>query len=317
MITPQEEKDILTFWETEKVFEARRAKNTGGPRWSFLDGPITANNPMGVHHAWGRTLKDLYQRYKALRGFDQRFQNGFDCQGLWVEVEVEKALGFNSKRDIEAYGLDKFSAANRQRVEKFAALQTEQSKRLGQWMDWEHSYFTMSERNNEFIWKFLQVCQQKGWLSQGEDAVPWCPRCGTAISHHELSDGGYAMVKHPSVYCTFPLVDEPDTALLIWTTTPWTLLANVAAAVKPTSTYVRVRNLESRIQNLGVSEKTTELILAKSRLEVIGEGWEVVDEFPGSSLVGKKYHGPFDDVVTASILNYQLPITIVWSPGTT
>jgi len=361
VLTPAEEKDILKFWAKNKVFGELQKKNQGKKRWSFLDGPITANNPMGVHHAWGRTLKDLYQRYKAMAGFEQRFQNGFDCQGLWVEVEVEKALGFNSKRDIESYGLEKFSKANRARVEKFAALQTEQSIRLGQWMDWDNSYFTMSEKNNEAIWRFLKKCHENGWLYKGEDAVPWCPRCGTAISQHELSDGGYAMLKHPSVYVTFPLIEEgaeatleskepkrsfsqPEkskklrfgiqqsfasgstlggetlpTALLVWTTTPWTLLANVAAAVKSDVTYVKVRRAEKGSSPLGsnnmvrqthhiyssseakrsreVPLTSNQLILAKSRLEVLGDDWEVVEEFPGSKLVGLKYRGPFDNLL--------------------
>ncbi len=351
MLTPLEEKGILKLWNENGVFDQLRKKNGGKPRWSFLDGPITANNPMGVHHAWGRTLKDLYQRYKAMAGFDQRFQNGFDCQGLWVEVEVERELGFNSKRDIESYGLEKFSKANRERVEKYASLQTEQSKRLGQWMDWDNSYYTMSEKNNEAIWRFLQKCHENGWLYKGEDAVPWCPRCGTAISHHELSDGGYAMLKHPSVYLTFPLIEEEGieaklpagycseaklpagslasgslpTALLVWTTTPWTLLANVAAAVKPNATYVKVRRVEQGGSPLGSNNMVRQahqiyssspstgsgntvlasrnpatfeqLILAKSRLEVLGDGWEVLEEFPGSKLIGLKYRGPFDDLV--------------------
>ena len=316
MVSPAEEQGIIKFWQEQNVFGELQKKNHGKPRWSFLDGPITANNPMGVHHAWGRTLKDLYQRYKAMRGFDQRFQNGFDCQGLWVEVEVEKALGFKSKRDIEAYGMEKFAIANRERVEKFAALQTEQSIRLGQWMDWEHSYFTMSERNNEFIWRFLKKCHENGWLYKGVDSVPWCPRCGTAISHHELSDGGYAMLKHPSVYVKFPLVDDPTAALLIWTTTPWTLLANVAAAVKVDATYVKVRAVQgssrlgsnSKDDNYSSSEAERsrevpkqDFILLKSRIGVLGPGWAAVEEFPGSKLVGQKYEGPFDHIEKSKV----------------
>jgi len=135
------------FWEREHVFSHLVAQNRGGPRFSFLDGPITANNPMGIHHAWGRTFKDVVQRYRALCGCEQRFQNGFDCQGLWVEVEVEKTLGFNSKREIESFGLERFSRACRERVTHFAQVQTEQSKKLGQWMDWPSSYFTMSDPN--------------------------------------------------------------------------------------------------------------------------------------------------------------------------
>ena len=133
------EPEILKFWEDKQIFNKLRKKNKNKKPFSFIDGPITANNPMGVHHAWGRTYKDLYQRFKALQGYDQRFQNGFDCQGLWLEVETEKDLNFNSKKDIEKFGLVNFSKACKKRVEKFSKIQTEQSIKLGQWMDWDNS----------------------------------------------------------------------------------------------------------------------------------------------------------------------------------
>src|SRR3984957_27909 len=134
---PALERSILKFWDENGIFEKRRALNSGKPKWSFLDGPITANNPMGVHHAWGRTYKDVFQRYFAMTGHDERYQNGFDCQGLWVEVEVERELKMGAKAAIEAYGIDKFVNACKQRVLQFAARQTEQSIRLGYWMDWD------------------------------------------------------------------------------------------------------------------------------------------------------------------------------------
>src|SRR3954466_5062571 len=137
---PALERRILERWAQEGTFDALRQKNAGGPRFSFIDGPITANNSMGVHHAWGRSLKDLFQRYRAALGCELRYQNGFDCQGLWVEVEVEKALGLNSKHEIEAYGLDRFARACRDRVAEYSGVQTAQSRRLGMWMDWERSY---------------------------------------------------------------------------------------------------------------------------------------------------------------------------------
>src|SRR5687767_713619 len=155
---PSQERAILAFWHTTDAFNQLRALRRGGPTFSFMDGPITANNPMGVHHAWGRTYKDLWQRYKAMRGYDQRWQNGFDCQGLWVEVNVEKDLGFNSKRDIEAYGIERFVNTCKERVLHFAGVQTEQSRRLGYWMDWDNSYYTMSDENNYSIWHFLKKC---------------------------------------------------------------------------------------------------------------------------------------------------------------
>ena len=236
---PTMERRMLDLWAAEDTFERLRAKNADGPRWSFFDGPITANNPMGVHHAWGRTYKDVYQRYRAMRGYHQRYQNGFDCQGLWLEVEVEKDLGFNSKRDIEAFGLEAFADACRERVETFSGVQTRQSVRLGQWMDWDNSYYTHSDTNIEHIWHFLRRCNERGWIAAAQRAMPWCARCGTALSQHELIDT-YEEVDHDAVYVRLPVQGRPDTWLLIWTTTPWTLAANVAAAVHPDLTYAEV-----------------------------------------------------------------------------
>ncbi|MBM2821891.1 MAG: Isoleucine--tRNA ligase, partial [Thermoleophilia bacterium] len=179
------ELEILEIWEREGTFDTVRERNRGGPRFSFIDGPITANNPMGVHHAWGRTLKDVFQRYKALHGFDQRYQNGFDCQGLWVEVEVEKSLGLNSKRDIEEYGLAEFAERCKERVAHYSEMWTEQSKRLGQWMDWDNDYYTFSDTNIEYIWRFLKTVHERGWLYKGHRSTQWCPRCGTSLSQHE------------------------------------------------------------------------------------------------------------------------------------
>src|SRR4029450_3731758 len=154
---PALERDVLARGEAERTCDRLREQNSGGPRFSFIDGPITANNPMGVHHAWGRTLKDVFQRYKALRGYDQRYQNGFDCQGLWVEVEVEKALGLNSKREIEEYGLAEFAERCKERVAEYGEVITQQSKRLGMWMDWDADYYTFSDTNIDYIWRFLKV----------------------------------------------------------------------------------------------------------------------------------------------------------------
>ena len=237
------ELEVLGFWEERGIFAALRAENANGPRWSFIDGPITANKRMGVHHMWGRTLKDVFQRYKALRGFDQRYQNGFDCQGLHVEVEVEKSLGLDSKRDIEAYGLAEFAQRCKERVAHFAEVMTEQSKRLGQWMDWANDYYTFSDTNIEYIWGFLKEVHGRGWLYEGRRSTQWCPRCGTSLSKHEQAgEENYIELEHPSLYVRFPLKARGGEALVIWTTTPWTLPANVAAAVKPGAEYGRRAN---------------------------------------------------------------------------
>ena len=324
------EHGVLALWQERRTFARLRAQLAGGPRWSFLDGPITANNPMGVHHAWGRAYKDLYQRFHAMLGHDQRWQNGFDCQGLWVEVNVERDLGFTSKRDIEAYGIADFVSLCKQRVLTYAARQTEQSQRLGMWMDWNDadelrrlrdllaedpgrqattegvdgpvtdtvemlvgrlgerdvggSYFTFSNENNDLIWGFLAECNRRGWIYRGHDSMPWCPRCGTGLSQMEMNEG-YADREDPGLTIRLPLLDRPGESLLVWTTTPWTLAANVAAAVGPELRYVRIRQGdESFWVGRGVLQTA-----------VVGE-FRVEEEMLGSELVGWRYEGPFDDL---------------------
>ena len=270
---PALEQEILAWWDEERIFDRLREQNAGGEKWSFIDGPITANGPMGVHHAWGRTLKDVFQRYKALRGFDQRYQNGFDCQGLWVEVEVEKSLGLNSKRDIEEYGLAEFAARCKERVAHFSEVITEQDRRLGRWMDWDNDYLTFSDTNIEYIWRFLKEVNRRGWLYKGHRSTQWCPRCGTSLSQHEQAgEEHYKELEHPSLYVRLPLKDREGEALVVWTTTPWTLPANVAAAVKPDAEY-------------GLRDG----------------GWRLREEdaeydrvVRGEELVGLEYEGPFD-----------------------
>jgi isoleucyl-tRNA synthetase len=272
---PALERDVLAWWDAERIFDELREQNRGGERWSFIDGPITANNPMGVHHAWGRTLKDVFQRYKALRGFDQRYQNGFDCQGLHVEVEVERSLGLNSKREIEQYGIAEFADRCIERVGRFAKLITEQSQRLGMWMDWPNSYYTFSDTNIEYIWRFLKTVQERGWLYKGHRSTQWCPRCGTSLSHHEQAgDEYYRELEHPSLYVRFPLTGREGEALIVWTTTPWTLPANVSAAVKPDAEY-------------GLRDGGWRLAEERGEYERIARGEE---------LVGLEYEGPFDDL---------------------
>ena len=278
------EKEILRWWEEEKTFEKLREKNKGNKTFSFLDGPITANNPMGVHHAWGRTYKDVFQRYKAMQGFDQRYQNGFDCQGLWVEVEVERELGFKSKKDIEKYGIGKFVEKCKERVRKYSAIQSEQSIRLGYWMDWDNSYYTYSDENNYTIWTFLKKCYDRGLIYKGDDVMPWCPRCGTSLSEHEIATEGYAEIKHTSVFVQFPLIGKENEHLLIWTTTPWTLAANVSAAVKEEIQYVKIEN-EGKI-----------LYLAENRLEEINGEYKILEKLKGNDLLGWEYSTPFGDL---------------------
>ena len=331
----KQEHEVLDFWKTTNAFEKSRTLRKGKPKWSFIDGPITANNPMGVHHGWGRTYKDLYNRFWTMRGRELRYQNGFDCQGLWVEVEVEKEKGFRSKTDIETYGLDAFVRECKARVLKYAGVQTDQSIRLGYWMEWNDSqklnwlaeklledpqqiitftgpngktvtdtveqvigqlglpqlggsYFTFSNENNYMIWTALKKAWEKGWLYRGADVMPWCPRCATGISQHEIVTDGYAELTHRSVTLRFPLRERPGESLLVWTTTPWTLSSNVAAAVGPELTYAKVRQGEEIFY------------LSKGTLHMLKGEYEVLGELKGAEMEGWTYDGPFDDLPAAN-----------------
>ncbi|MCI0520844.1 MAG: class I tRNA ligase family protein, partial [Chloroflexi bacterium] len=337
---PAQERELLKFWKESDAFQKLRELRKDAPHWSFIDGPITANNPMGVHHGWGRTYKDLFQRFAAMRGNQLRYQNGFDCQGLWVEVEVEKEKGFTSKKDIEDFGLEQFVRACKARVLRYAAVQTEQSIRLGYWMDWNDpdqlrwlaerllenpdqiitvdgpqgavtatveqivgrlglpemggSYFTFSTENNYMIWMFLKKCWEKGWLYRGADVMPWCPRCATGISQHEIVTDGYAELTHNAVTLKFPLRPGSGTDvgglrqfLLVWTTTPWTLTSNVAAAVGRDLTYVKARQGDEVYY------------LSKGTLPMLRGPYEILGELQGADMVGWTYDGPFDDLPAA------------------
>ena len=330
---PAMERELLAFWKESRAFQKMVELHKDDPHWSFIDGPITANNPMGVHHGWGRTYKDLIHRFWTMRGHKTRYQNGFDCQGLWVEVEVEKQMGFKSKKDIEDYGLERFVRMCKARVLRYAAVQTEQSVRLGYWMDWNDtdqlrwladlleqepfkvitvdgpqgpvtgtveqvvgllglpemggSYFTFSNENNYMIWTFLKKCWEKGWLYRGVDVMPWCPRCATGISQHEIVTDGYAELTHRSVTLRFPLRGREKEALLVWTTTPWTLSSNVAAAVGPELTYVKVQQGDETFY------------LSKGTLHMLRGPFQVVGELKGKEMVGWIYDGPFDDLPAA------------------
>ncbi len=285
------ERRILEWWDDNATFQKLREKNEGAEPFSFTDGPVTANKTLGVHTAWGRTLKDVIQRYQAARGKDLRYQNGFDCQGLWIEVGVEQDLGLNSKKEIEEYGLEEFARKCRDKVAWSVKELRRGSKRLGMWMDWDNDYLTFADNNIEYIWRFLATLHERGWLYLGERATEWCPRCGTSISQHEITgqSGVYQEKTDPSLFVRFPLVDRPGEGLVIWTTTPWTIPANVAAAVHPDHTYGKRPNGD----------------------------WVAVDRFPedeltdtkpGSELVGWKYRAPFEDLEAgADVDHFVIP----------
>jgi isoleucyl-tRNA synthetase len=283
------EREILALWEREDTFRRLREQNADGPRFSFVDGPVTANRMvLGVHTAWGRTLKDVFQRYKALQGHHQRYQNGFDCQGLWIEVGVERQLGLNSKREIEDYGLAEFARRCREVVVQSSRALTDGSIRLGQWMDWGADYFTFSDTNIEYIWRFLQLMHERGRVFMGHRSTEWCPRCGTSLSQHELTQSGvYQDRADPSLTVRFPLVDRSGESLVIWTTTPWTLPANVAAAVHPEVAYGRRENGEWVMTARYPDETFAEIVL-------------------GSELVGLRYEGPFDTLAPGAAVEHRV-----------
>ncbi len=287
---PKQEVGILDWWQKNDILSQYLHKNDDSDKiFSFIDGPITANNPMGVHHARGRTLKDVFQRYKNAQGFAQRFQNGFDCQGLWVEVEVEKEAGFNSKKDILDFGMDNFTKACLARVDKFSQIQTEQSIRLGMFMDWKNSYYTNSQTNNLYIWHFLKTVQKKGWLIKKKSATTWCPRCETGLSQHEEADG-YQMDTDTSIFLKFKLKDKSNEYVLAWTTTPWTLSANVLLAINTDFEYVKAK-YENDI-----------LYLAKVAADRLGlTNYELID---AKSLLNQEYESLYDIPAQQGIKHY-------------
>ncbi len=292
---------VLDFWDRQDIFAKLRTQTAGGPKFSFIDGPVTANKILGVHTAWGRTLKDVFQRYKALRGHEQRYQNGFDCQGLWIEVGVERELGLNSKREIEEFGLEAFAKKCREVVESSSSELTAGSIRLGQWMAWGTDYYTFSDTNIEYIWKFLRIVHERGWLYLGHRPTEWCPRCGTSISAHELV-GNYVDRSDPSLFVRFPLLDRPGEALVIWTTTPWTLPANVAAAVRPDAEYGRLAAGDwvavERADAASIERAEGDPNAASPHRGAPGGRppgpTPFAEVLPGSELVGWRYQGPFD-----------------------
>lgn len=290
------EEDILDFWEKNECFKKMKEKNKAGKRFRFLDGPITANNPMGVHHAWGRSIKDIFLRYKSMKGCSCHYRNGFDTQGLWVEVEVEKELGFKDKKDIEEYGMDKFTNKCIDRIKRFSSVITSQSKRLGQWMDWDNSYFTHTDENISSIWHFLKVCHERGWITQANRPMPWCPRCGTSLSEHEMS-GSHKDITHKSVFC-IAKVKDADFDMVVWTTTPWTLSANVALAVNPELDYAKV-------ECEGFDKP---LVLAKNAIKYIEGEKKVLNLLKGSDLLGYEYETFFPDLpVQKEIVHKIIP----------
>ena len=281
---PSLEAGVLARWDADDVFAESLRRREGAPEWVFYEGPPTANGRPGIHHVWARLFKDIYPRFQTMRGRHVARKGGWDCHGLPVEVEVEKELGFSGKPEIEQYGIEAFNARCRASVQRYVQDFTSLTNRIGMWLDVEDAYWTMSNDYIESVWWLFHEMWTKELLYEGTKVVPYCGRCGTALSSHELAQpGAYQDVTEPSVYVRFPVVDA-DYDLLVWTTTPWTLISNVAAAVGPDVDYVRVRGRAGR----------RDLVLAADRVAaVLGDGAEVLGPIPVAELVGAHYERPF------------------------
>lgn len=296
------EEEILAFWEKERIFEKTLRKKAPKGNFVFYEGPPTANGKPGIHHLEARAFKDAFPRYKTMRGYRVNRRAGWDTHGLPVELEVEKQLGFSGKKDIEAYGIAAFNAKCRASVFAYIDLWAKFTKRIGYWVDEAKAYFTFDASYMEVLWHLFAHIAKDGRLFKDYKIVPWCPRCGTALSSHELAQG-YADVKDLAVTAKFELVDEPGTYLLAWTTTPWTLPSNVALVVNETLDYVKVLKIryDSALKtDMPESAPVAEPAMATARREyvvvakplataLLGEDLQIVEEFKGSHLVGKKY----------------------------
>lgn len=289
---PALEHEVLAMWDDEDVFAESVRQAEGRPLWVFYEGPPTANGTPGTHHVEARVFKDVFPRYRTMKGYYVPRSAGWDCHGLPVELAVEKELGFSGKQDIEEYGVAEFNARCRESVLRHVDEFTDMTRRMGYWVDFDGAYWTMDKDYVQSVWWSLKQIFDKGLLSQDHRVAPYCPRCGTGLSDHELAQG-YETVVDPSVYVRFPIrPDEslaaryPGLSLLVWTTTPWTLVSNTAVAVKPDATYAVVSTADG--ETLVVAEE-----LAAS---LFGDEHQVLETFPGTALERVHYERPFDYV---------------------
>jgi isoleucyl-tRNA synthetase len=278
---PELEQSVLERWRERDVFHESIRRREGAPLFTFSEGPPTANGRPGSHHVLSRVYKDVFPRYQTMTGHQVPRKGGWDCHGLPVELEIEKELGFTSKHDIERYGIAEFNAKCRESVLRYIDEWNALTERIGFWLDTDDAYYTLTDDYIESVWWGLKQVYDQGLLTEGHRVVPYCPRCGTALSSHEVADA-YRPTIDPSVFVKFPLKDDPSVSLLAWTTMPWTLVPHAAIAVDPDVTYARARLGDDR------------LILAESLVErVLGEDAEVEETMPGSALLGLRYEPPF------------------------
>jgi len=280
MNLPQIEQKILKLWGKKRIFQKTLAKTKKGPRFVFFEGPPTANGMPGIHHVEARAFKDVIPRYKTMRGFFVERKGGWDTQGLAVEIQVEKELGLKSKKEIEKYGIEKFNKKCKESVWKFKNEWEKMTERIAFWLDLKNAYVTYENYYIESVWNIIKKIWEKGLLYKGAKVVPYCPRCGTALSSHEVALG-YETIKEDSVYFKLAVKAEASSYFLVWTTTPWTIPANTALAVGENISYAKVKVGEEKF------------ILAKERLGVLNEKYEIESEFLGGALVGREYEPAF------------------------
>jgi isoleucyl-tRNA synthetase len=290
------ERELLARWEAEDLFARTLAASEGKPSFVFFEGPPTANGRPGIHHVFSRTIKDLFCRHRAMKGFRVERKAGWDTHGLPVEIEIEKKLGISGKQQIEALGVAEFNRLSRESVFTYRADWEKLSSRIGYWLDYAHPYVTYHNEYVESVWWALKTLHDKGYLYRGHKILPYCPRCGTALSSHEVAQG-YEDVDDPSVYVALDLVDDAPAPpgggrrILVWTTTPWTLVSNTALAVHPELAYIELVRKEGK--------DARSVILAESRVRaVLGDDfatrWELVRLLRGAELAGLRYRRPID-----------------------